>query len=41
MLGKRLLTSVAASMLIAATGTASAAANFDNDVAASINNGLA
>ena len=41
MLGKRLLTSVAAGMLMAAAGTAGAAANFDNDVAASIDLGLA
>ena len=41
MLGKRLLTSVAAGILIAASGTAGAAANFDADVAASIDKGLA
>lgn len=41
MLGKKLLTSVAAGILIAASGTAGAAANFDNDVATSIDRGLA
>jgi hypothetical protein len=41
MLGKRLLTSLAAGMLMAAAGTAGAAANFDADVATSIDKGLA
>ena len=41
MLGKRLLTSVAAGMLMAAAGTAGAAANFDTDVGLSIDKGLA
>jgi hypothetical protein len=41
MLGKRLLTSIAAGMLMAAAGTAGAAANFDADVATSIDKGLA
>jgi hypothetical protein len=41
MLGKKLFVTAAAGMLIAAAGTAGAAANFDNDVAASIDKGLA
>lgn len=41
MLGKRFSTTVAAALLIAAAGTANAAANFDNDIATSIDKGLA
>ena len=41
MVGKKLFVTAAAGVLIAAAGTASAAANFDNDVAASIDSGLA
>ncbi len=41
MLGKKILSTVAAGVMIAASGTAGAAANFDNDVAASIDLGLA
>lgn len=41
MLGKRFSSALAATVLIAAAGTAGAAANFDNDVAASIDLGLA
>jgi hypothetical protein len=41
MLGKRFSSALAATVLIAASGTAGAAANFDNDVAASIDLGLA
>lgn len=41
MLGKKLFVTAAAGVLIAASGTAGAAANFDADVAASIDKGLA
>ncbi len=41
MLGKKIFVTAAAGMLIAASGTASAAANFDADVASSIDKGLA
>jgi len=41
MLGKKLFVTAAAGVLIAASGTAGAAANFDADVSASIDKGLA
>ena len=40
MLGKRFFSTLATTVLLAASGTASAAANFENDVAASIDLGL-